>query len=761
MIKSTISKTLLSIVHRTTEELNSKSITASYKDYLVASILEDDATMAFQLLTHFMDSWQVERLPRRIKAAIENTPLHESLSPDSYYDRLCTTLYDTIETPSLSTVHILYSALCDSHTHSHKIITGYGINADDITTTINQLGERNPSPRHHIAKPHSSYGACLTAETELSKYGENLTLKALQGDIDIVVGRDGEIERMIHILSRRKKNNPILIGEAGVGKSAIVEGLALRIAQGLVPRSLAGKQIYSIDMARLIAGTKFRGEFEERMSELLDILTRERNTIIFIDEIHTIVGAGATQGSLDVANMLKPALARGTMQTIGATTPEEYRATIERDAALERRFQGVWVSPLSSEHTRNVIEHLTPYYEEYHGVRYTTEALDATIELAERYITTRHFPDKAIDIMDEAGARRAIAPRSEGDTYINITREDIEQVVHRITGIPVERLSDDERCRLQCLGKQLSTRIIGQQRAIESITRTIFRSRTGLSDAQRPWGVFLFVGPTGVGKTLMAKHLAELLYSHHRSLIRVDMSEYQERHTISRLIGSPPGYVGYGEGGELSEAVRRNPYSVVLLDEIEKAHHDIYNLLLQIFDEGRLTDSLGREIDFRHTIIILTSNLGSNPAHRHEPIGYGLPTKGNEQPDSDDSRYLRAVEAHFTPELMNRIDEVVLFDHISKEDMLRIVDIEIDTIVGRLLRHNIELDISPRVRLLLAEKGYDRRYGARAVKRIIATHLEVPIATMLVEGCDIVGRRIYATLRGNKIELQVRSRRAA
>ena len=619
---------------------------------------------------------------------------------------------------------------------------------------------------------------------------DSLTRQAREGKIDPVIGRECEIERVVQILSRRKKNNPILIGEAGVGKSAIVEGLALRIAAGDVPYTIAGKRLYSLDVSSLVAGTKFRGEFEERMQQLLDELRKADDTIIFIDEIHTIVGAGSTQGSLDTANILKPALARGELQTIGATTLDEYRENIEKDSALERRFQRVLVEPTSCEETLQILRNIAPRYEAHHKVRYTDEALEACVTLTNRYITDRFFPDKAIDVLDEAGSRMHLQTAREPDTLremeaalastceerreavrqlvyekaaaarlrelalrskldesraewqrsleshpAEIRAEHIAQVITSATGIPIERITTGELGRLRGLKDYLAGRVIGQDAAVEKVALSIQRSRAGLKDENRPIGVFLFVGPTGVGKTLLAKELSKWLFDERRGLIRIDMSEYGEKHNVSRLIGSPPGYVGYGEGGQLTEAVRRQPYAVVLFDEIEKAHPEVFNAMLQIFDEGHLTDGSGRKVDFRNTVIIMTSNVGSRAAvQRAVQVGYSTSSKTVVEQAAPQIEYRKALERTFAPEFLNRIDDIIVFRTLTLEDVERIVELELRRLLARTQRLGYKVEISAEAKRRLAVMGYEARYGVRSLKRTLLDNVEEPLSTLIIEG---------------------------
>ncbi len=598
---------------------------------------------------------------------------------------------------------------------------------------------------------------------KLDKFGIDMTRAAAQGGIDPVVGRTREIERMVQILGRRKKNNPVLVGEAGVGKSAIVEGLALRIASGDVPPALTGKRLLSLDLASLVAGTKFRGEFEERIKGLVDELSKKRDTIVFIDELHTIVGAGSTQGSLDVANILKPALARGDIQCIGATTLDEYRENIEKDAALERRFQKILIEPATADHTLEILRRLAPHYERHHSVSYTDEALRACVDLTGRYVTDRNFPDKAIDAMDEAGSKATggntsgdKSGASEGGEPFVITPAHIEEIITTMTGIPIERVSQGEHQRLNRLEDHLSGVVVGQSEAVSKVARSIIRSRSGLRDPGRPIGVFMFVGPTGVGKTLLAKELSRWMFDRPDALIRIDMSEYAEKHNVSRLIGSPPGYVGYGEGGQLTEAVRRQPYSVVLLDEVEKAHPDVFGVMLQMFDDGHLTDGLGRRIDFRNTIIIMTSNAGSRAlASRPPAVGYATSAMASREAVSRDREYREAMEQTFAPEFIGRIDEIVVFNTLESADVARVVDLELATLCERAARLGYTIEISEAARAELAALGYEPDYGVRSLKRAIMDRIEGPLSRMIVSGEISPGETIDIDLTDTELELQV------
>lgn len=568
--------------------------------------------------------------------------------------------------------------------------------------------------------------------TALDKYGHDLTKQAQAGKLDPVVGREVEIERVVQILSRRKKNNPILIGEPGVGKSAIVEGLALRIV-GNEAGALAGKRIITLDVASMVAGTTYRGQFEERMKSVLQELQRHPEVILFIDEIHTIIGAGNAQGSLDAANILKPALARGEVQCIGATTTNEYRTSIEKDGALERRFQKVVVRPTTPEETLSILNRLSEHYAEYHHVIYPEETLQAAVSLAERYITDRAFPDKAIDVMDEAGARahaRAKAVGDEPQESYTITVDDIASVVSMMSGVPVQRVQKAETERLRTMDETLRKRVIGQDEAVNTIVRAIRRSRLGLRDPRRPIGTFFFLGPTGVGKTYLAQCLAEEMFGSRDAVIRFDMSEYMEKHTVSLLVGAPPGYVAHEDGGKLTEAVRRKPYSIVLFDEIEKAHPDIFNILLQVLDEGRLTDRQGHVVDFRNTIIILTSNVGTRQLKEFGAgIGFGVSDMDTK---TSNQMLLKALQKTFPPEFLNRIDNVISFQPLTRDALARIVNIEVALLQERLRKTGHQLVLTPEVTMQLTEKAYDPQNGARPVKRAIQTYLEDPLTDVLL-----------------------------
>ena len=646
----------------------------------------------------------------------------------------------------------------------------------------------------------------------LDSFGTDMTKAASEGKLDPIVGREKEIERLAQILSRRKKNNPILIGEPGVGKSAIVEGLALRIIEKKVSRILFDKRVIALDMTAVVAGTKYRGQFEERIRAILNELKKNPNIILFIDEIHNIVGAGSAAGSMDAANILKPALARGEIQCIGATTLDEYRQNIEKDGALERRFQKVIVEPTTPEETLQILQNIKEKYEEHHNVTYTGEALEACVKLTDRYITDRNFPDKAIDAMDEAGSRvhlkNITVPKEieqqeqmidEARTHKNeavrlqdfelaasfrdrekslmseledmkqrwedslkenretVDKEQIADVVSMISGIPVQRMAQAEGIRLKGMKEQLLAKVIAQDKAVDTLAKAIQRSRVGLKDPNKPIGTFLFLGPTGVGKTHLAKELAKQMFGSADALIRIDMSEYMEKFTVSRLVGAPPGYVGYEEGGQLTEKVRRKPYSIVLLDEIEKAHSDVFNLLLQVMDEGRLTDSYGRTVDFKNTVIIMTSNIGTRQLKEFgKGIGFAAQTR------TDDKEYSRSVitkalNKSFAPEFINRLDEIITFDQLDINALEKIIDIELKGLYERMESLGYKLVIDDAAKRFVASKGYDVQFGARPLKRSIQNNLEDGLAELILNEDPQAGDTIHAGLNaeGNEIKMEI------
>ncbi|GAB4432706.1 MAG: AAA family ATPase [Anaerolineales bacterium] len=678
----------------------------------------------------------------------------------------------------ISTEHIFLAILTERNTPAARILESAGLTRDRVYTAIQDLrgGQRVTDPQ-----AESRYRT-------LEKYSRDMTQLAREGKLDPVIGRDTEILRLIQILSRRTKNNPVLIGEAGVGKTAIVEGLAQKIANNDVPEILAGKKVISLDLSGMIAGSRFRGEFEERLKSAIEEVQRsEGEIILMIDELHTVVGAGAAQGAMDASNMLKPALARGELQCIGATTLDEYHKHIEKDAALERRFAPIYVEEPSVEDTIAMLQGLRDRYEAHHKVRFSDDALVAAARLADRYVTDRHLPDKAIDLMDEAAAKLRVALYSLPDDLkamkndierlhaeeeqaglerdyeraaqkkaerlrieqeFNAKREqwesehqldevvdvdDIAEVVNQWTGIPLTQMMESEAEKLLHMEERLHERIIGQEEAIHAISDAIRRARSGLKDPARPIGSFIFIGPSGVGKTELAKALAWFMFDDEDSLVRIDMSEYREQHTVSRLFGAPPGYVGYEEGGQLTEAVRRRPYRVILFDEVEKAHPEVWNALLQILDDGRLTDGQGNVVDFRNTVLIMTSNLGTEYVRKGGTLGF-LQQKADDEERESHDKIEKALKGTFRPEFLNRIDEIIMFSPLSVDEMVQIVDLQMKEVLERLGEHNIAVELTDAARAWLAKEGYDPAFGARPLRRAIQKYVESPLSVQLLSG---------------------------
>ena len=751
-MKIKVSKILDSTFARATFDLSKGNIRHSYKDHLALELLRCDSSMAYNTLALSLNAQQINQIISEIEHQMSEYPTLESQPIDEYLMEYRNSLIDQFpEANKLSTIHLLLDILDDKTTATTEVLSSHGITASLIKYQLGQL-DKEEAWESRMQPTRASVETMIIMPSEkprtmmIERFSTDLNELARQGKIDPVIGREREIERTMQILSRRKKNNPILVGEAGVGKSAIVEALALKILEGDVPPQMQNKRILSLDLTSLIAGTKYRGEFEERMQELTAELLSAKEIILFIDEIHTIIGAGATQGSLDTANILKPALARGEIKIIGATTFDEYRESIEKDAALERRFQKLTIEPSDREHTLKILNHIAPYYESHHNVKYSAESIEACVDLSSRYITDRTLPDKAIDMMDEAGA----AAQSLS-TPTRIERKDIERIVTSMMGIPAEQISQSEIERLQGLAERLRGEVIGQDEAIEQIVKALHRARVGLRDEQRPIAVFMFIGPTGVGKTLLAKKIAQQMGSGEESLIRIDMSEYSLKHNLARLIGSPPGYVGYGEGGELTEAVRKRPYSTVLLDEIEKAHPDIFNLLLQLLDEGRLTDGMGRRIDFRNTVIIMTSNLGTATNSKSvRKIGYIAP-QNNLAEEAEQANYRRALERFFKPEFLNRIDNVICFRSLNEDDIRGIVELELSRITKRIEQAGYRLRISEKAIKQLAKDCFDPKYGVRALRRVLTERVEDAVASQIIEGKLSLGGEIKIEEDGEKI----------
>ena len=724
----------------------------------------------------------------------------------------------------VDTEHLLLAILRDGNSFACRSLREQNIDYDAVKANMIEHemlpkskfdfeeDEDDDKPQGNNSKVHRKTDKkSMTDTPALDNFGKDLTKYAAEDKLDPIVGRDVEVERLVQILSRRKKNNPVLIGEPGVGKTAIVEGLAIRIHQRKVSRILFDKRVIALDMASIVAGTKYRGQFEERIQSIMSEIERNPNIILFIDEIHTIVGAGSASGSLDAANILKPALSRGELQCIGATTLKEYRESIEKDGALERRFQKIIVEPTTEQETITILKNIKNRYEDHHQVVYSDEVLEACVKLTGRYISDRCFPDKAIDALDEVGARIRVknmkAPKNienlekevllleankndaarnqdfeeaakirdriveiskeidrlqsefskeEEKNRIHITIDDVATTVSMMSGVPIKRLEESDNERLMRMGEQLAGKVIGQDRAIDTVVKAIRRNSVGLKDPNRPIGSFIFLGPTGVGKTLLVKRLAEAVFGNEDAVIRVDMSEFMEKYSVSRLIGAPPGYVGYEEGGQLTEKVRRKPYSIVLLDEIEKAHSDVFNILLQVMDEGRLTDSLGRIIDFKNTIIVMTSNVGTRQLKDFgKGVGFALPDDQYRDNEYANSVIKKALSKTFSPEFLNRIDEIVMFDSLNKESLYKIIDVEIDILKKRLTSMNIELSLTDDAKNFIFEKGYDTQYGARPLKRAIQNYIEDTLSEGMLMGNIKEHQKVLLDTKADKTGLQI------
>ena len=812
-------------------------------EHLLLGILRDGECKAAEILKSFY--LDLKGIKNELEIQLREKSIQENYSQDITFSEEASKILTLskleaklMNNEKVDTPHILLAIMRDNQNNAYKILDKNDVTYEKIIDRLKQEEapfdgldfnddeeEEGIGRRGDADKSNDGFGSSAnrqTTQTEqkqaegdtpyLDNYGIDLTKAAEGGKLDPVVGREKEIERIAQILSRRKKNNPILIGEPGVGKSAIAEGLALRIVEKRVSRALFGKRIVSLDMTAVVAGTKYRGQFEERIRAILTEVKKHPDVILFIDEIHTIVGAGSAAGSMDAANMLKPALARGEIQCIGATTLDEYRKNIEKDGALERRFQKVLVEPTSPEETLQILRNIKDKYEEHHNVTYTDEALEACVRLADRYVTDRYFPDKAIDAMDEAGSRIHLThisvPReieeqerlieeaqqhkneairlqnfelaasfrdrenqyteqlerlkNEWKEKLKDNREtvdapQIEEVVSMISGVPVQRMAQAEGVRLKGMKQALLSKVIGQDKAVETLVRSIQRSRVGLKDPNKPIGTFLFLGPTGVGKTHLAKELAKNMFGTTDAIIRIDMSEYMEKFTVSRLVGAPPGYVGYEEGGQLTEKVRRHPYSIVLLDEIEKAHSDVFNMLLQVMDEGRLTDSLGRTVDFKNTIIIMTSNIGTRQLKEFgKGIGFTAQTGENEKEHAN-SVIRKALNKSFAPEFINRLDEIVTFDQLDIASLEKIIDIELAGLYKRIEGCGYHLLLDQEAKRFVAEKGYDVQFGARPLKRSIQNHLEDGLVELIINEEPQAGDtlHVYMNVQGDGVEVKV------
>lgn len=812
-------------------------------EHLLLGILRDGECKAAEILKSFY--LDLKGIKNELETQLREKSILENYSQDISFSEEASKILTLsklearlMNDEKVDTPHILLAIMRDNQNNAYKILEKNDVTYEKIIDRLKQEEapfdgldfnddeeEEGIGRRGNADKNNDGFGSSAnrqTTQTEqkqadggtpyLDNYGIDLTKAAEGGKLDPVVGREKEIERIAQILSRRKKNNPILIGEPGVGKSAIAEGLALRIVEKRVSRALFGKRIVSLDMTAVVAGTKYRGQFEERIRAILTEVKKHPDVILFIDEIHTIVGAGSAAGSMDAANMLKPALARGEIQCIGATTLDEYRKNIEKDGALERRFQKVLVEPTSPEETLQILRNIKDKYEEHHNVTYTDEALEACVRLTDRYVTDRYFPDKAIDAMDEAGSRihlthisvpqeieeqerlieeaqqhkneairlqnfeLAASFRDRENQYTEqlerlknewkeklkdnretVDAPQIEEVVSMISGVPVQRMAQAEGVRLKGMKQTLLSKVIGQDKAVETLVRSIQRSRVGLKDPNKPIGTFLFLGPTGVGKTHLAKELAKNMFGTTDAIIRIDMSEYMEKFTVSRLVGAPPGYVGYEEGGQLTEKVRRHPYSIVLLDEIEKAHSDVFNMLLQVMDEGRLTDSLGRTVDFKNTIIIMTSNIGTRQLKEFgKGIGFTAQTGENEKEHAN-SVIRKALNKSFAPEFINRLDEIVTFDQLDIASLEKIIDIELAGLYKRIEGCGYHLLLDQEAKRFVAEKGYDVQFGARPLKRSIQNHLEDGLAELIINEEPQTGDtlHVYMNAQGDGVEMKV------
>ena len=810
-------------------------------EHLFLGMLKEGGSCAIQLLTNLNLNIEVfqKKLEASIKIVNPGKPVGDNLPLTKQAERVLKYSYiiaKEFRSELVRSEHLMLAILHERNNIISQNLEFEGITHENFKEELirynTEMGKDLPSQLAKQEAPQDIFGddddddedpmmpsperpkktSKIKSKTPvLDNFGRDLTRAAEEGRLDPIVGRDNELERIAQILSRRKKNNPILIGEPGVGKSAIAEGLAIRIVQHRVPRTLFDKRLVMLDIGSVVAGTKYRGQFEERIKAILNELVKNPEVILFVDEIHTLVGAGNANGSLDASNMFKPALARGELQCIGSTTLDEYRQYIEKDGALERRFQKILVEPTTPEETIEILNNIKPRYEDHHLVSYSTEAIEACVKLTDRYLSERHLPDKAIDALDEAGARvhiknidvpaeitelegRLEEVRKDKKATIaeqkfeeagmyrtqevklleklektkkeweenavlhrqRVTEQDVAEVVAMMTGVPVQRIAKNEGDRLMHMESELAGTVIGQDEAIKKVTKAIRRNRAGLKDPAKPIGSFIFLGPTGVGKTYLAKVLAKYLFDSEDALVRIDMSEYMEKFAVSRLVGAPPGYVGYEEGGQLTEKVRRKPYSIILLDEIEKAHPDVFNLLLQVLDDGVLTDSLGRKVDFKNTIIIMTSNIGSRQLKDFgQGVGFGTQAKINAKNEYSQSVIDNALKRTFAPEFLNRVDDVVMFNSLEKSDIHKIIEIEVRHVVKRVEEMGYRIELTEKAKDFIAEKGWDEQFGARPLKRAVQRYVEDVLSDKIISSNLHIGDLISIDLDENGEETVV------
>ncbi len=836
-------RAILSLSHQEAQRLGNAYVGL---EHLFLGMLKEGGSSAIKILENLNLNIEVfsKKLEASVRTATSNTSQVLALPLTKQAERVLKFTYiiaKEFHSDIVRSEHLMLAILHEKNNIISQNLEFEGINYDNFKQELLRFTAENSDPQESAPEEQQGYASNIFNDDDeeeeddlmneirpqpekpkktsniksktpvLDNFGRDLTKAAEENRLDPIVGRERELERIAQILSRRKKNNPILIGEPGVGKSAIAEGLAIRIVQHRVPRTLFNKRVVMLDIGSIVAGTKYRGQFEERIKAILNELENNRDIILFVDEIHTLVGAGNANGSLDASNMFKPALARGELQCIGSTTLDEYRQYIEKDGALERRFQKILVEPTTPAETIEILNNIKPRYEDHHLVTYTPEAIEACVKLTDRYLSDRHLPDKAIDALDEAGARvhiknidvpseitelesrldavrkdkkAAIAEQKfeEAGMYRNeevklmaqledvkkawednavahrqpVTEQNVAEVVAMMTGVPVQRIAKNEGDRLMHMETELAGTVIGQDEAIKKVTRAIRRNRAGLKDPNKPIGSFIFLGPTGVGKTYLAKVLAKFLFDSEDALIRIDMSEYMEKFAVSRLVGAPPGYVGYEEGGQLTEKVRRKPYSIVLLDEIEKAHPDVFNLLLQVLDDGQLTDSLGRKVDFKNTIIIMTSNIGSRQLKDFgQGVGFGTQAKLNSKNEYSQNVIDNALKRTFAPEFLNRVDDVVMFNALDKNDIRKIIGIEIREVVKRVEEMGYKIEITDKAMDFLAEKGWDEQYGARPLKRAVQKYVEDVLAEAIISSNLHIGDTISIDMAENGEETVV------